>query len=336
MTTKIGINGFGRIGRTFVRAALKTGADVDIVAVNDLTSPEMLADLLEWDTLDGHLEGVSVDGDVISVGNDSFKVLSEPDPAKIPWGELGVDVVIESTGRFVDAEKAKAHLAGGAKKVIISAPAKGSDSDVQTIVLGVNDDTLDPEKFDVFSNGSCTTNSLAPLAKVLNDNFGIVNGLMTTVHAYTSDQRLHDAPHKDARRARAAAMSIIPTSSGAAKAIGKVIPELDGKLTGAALRVPVPVGSITDLTVVLDKDVTVNEVNAAFKKASEQENFKGILQYSEAPIVSSDIVRNDHSSIYDAPLTEVIGGRTVKVHGWYDNEWAFSLRLVDFAQRLGY
>ncbi|MGV9190572.1 type I glyceraldehyde-3-phosphate dehydrogenase [Arcanobacterium canis] len=334
MTTKVGINGFGRIGRTYVRAALRTHADVDIVAVNDLTSPEMLADLLEWDSLDGHLEGVSVSGDTISVGGISFKVLSEPDPSKIPWGDLGVDVVIESTGRFVDSGKAKAHLVGGAKKVIISAPAKGSDEELQTIVLGVNDDTLDAQKYDIFSNGSCTTNSLAPLAKVLNDNFGIENGLMTTVHAYTSDQRLHDAPHKDARRARAAAMSIIPTSSGAAKAIGKVIPELDGKLTGAALRVPVPVGSITDLTVVLSTRVTVDEVNAAFKKAAEEGALKGILQYSEAPIVSTDIVRNPHSSIYDAPLTEVIGN-TVKVHGWYDNEWAFSLRLVDFSQRLG-
>ncbi|HEY8339310.1 MAG TPA: type I glyceraldehyde-3-phosphate dehydrogenase, partial [Egibacteraceae bacterium] len=245
-------------------------------------------------------------------------------------GDLGVDVVIESTGRFTDGDAAAAHLKGGAKKVLVSAPAKG---DVPTFVLGVNDDTLDVDRDDVFSNGSCTTNSLAPLAKVLHDAFGIESGLMTTVHAYTSDQRIHDAPHRDLRRARAAAASIIPTSSGAAKAIGKVLPELDGRLTGAALRVPVPVGSITDLTVVLRTPATVDEVNAAFREAASTPRLQRYLQYSEAPLVSADIVGNPHSSIFDAPLTQAIGNQ-VKVHGWYDNEWGFSNRLVEFSERL--
>ena len=261
----------------------------------------------------------------------TIKVFSEPDPAKISWGEVGADVVIESTGFFVDRNEAAEHLKGGAKKVIVSAPAKG---DVPTFVLGVNDDRLDVSAADVFSNGSCTTNSLAPLAKVLNDTFGIESGLMTTVHAYTGDQRLHDAPHKDLRRARAAAASIIPTSSGAAKAIGLVIPELDGRLTGAALRVPVPVGSITDLTVVTSRPATVEEVNAAFREAADHGPLAGYLQYSQAPIVSHDIVGNPHSSIFDAPLTEVSGGQ-VKVFGWYDNEWGFSNRLVEFSQKVG-
>ena len=261
----------------------------------------------------------------------TIKVFSEPDPAKIPWGEVGADVVIESTGFFVDRNKAAEHLKGGAKKVIVSAPAKG---DVPTFVLGVNDDRLDVSAADVFSNGSCTTNSLAPLAKVLNDTFGIESGLMTTVHAYTGDQRLHDAPHKDLRRARAAAASIVPTSSGAARAIGLVIPELDGRLTGASLRVPVPVGSVTDLTVVTSRPTTVEDVNAAFCEAAAHGPLAGYLQYSEAPIVSHDIVGNPHSSIFDAPLTEVIDGQ-VKVFGWYDNEWGFSNRLVEFSQRIG-
>ncbi|AFV88808.1 Glyceraldehyde-3-phosphate dehydrogenase, type I [Acidipropionibacterium acidipropionici ATCC 4875] len=331
MTVRIGINGFGRIGRTYLRAALANDADVEVVAVNDLTDAATLADLLEWDSISGHLDQVTVEGSTIHVGDRSIAVLSEPDPAAIGWGDQGVDVVIESTGRFTDGQKARAHLSGGAKKVIVSAPAKG---DVPTFVLGVNDDTLDPSAADVFSNGSCTTNSLAPLAKVLNDSFGIESGLMTTVHAYTGDQRLHDAPHKDLRRARAAALSTIPTTSGAAKAIGTVIPELDGRLTGFALRVPVPVGSITDLTAVLDKTVSVDDVNAAFKEASESQRLGRYLQYSTAPIVSADIVGNPYSSIYDAPLTKV-AGRQVKVLGWYDNEWGFSNRLVEFSERIG-
>lgn len=268
---------------------------------------------------------------MITVGANQIKVLSTADPSAIAWGEYGADVVIESTGRFTDGAKALAHLSGGAKKVIVSAPAKG---DVPTFVLGVNDDRLDPTASDVFSNGSCTTNSLAPLAKVLNDSFGIESGLMTTVHAYTGDQRLQDAPHSDLRRARAAAVSTIPTSSGAAKAIGKVIPELDGRLTGFALRVPIPVGSITDLTAVLTKSADVAEINQAFADAAAAGPLKGYLQYSEAPLVSADIVGNPHSSIFDAPLTQVVGHQ-VKVLGWYDNEWGFSNRLVEFSERIG-
>lgn len=331
MTVRIGINGFGRIGRSYLRAALAKKADVQVVAVNDLTDASTLATLLEWDSISGHLDGVSVDGDVITVGANQIKVLSTADPSAIAWGEYGADVVIESTGRFTDGAKALAHLSGGAKKVIVSAPAKG---DVPTFVLGVNDDRLDPTASDVFSNGSCTTNSLAPLAKVLNDSFGIESGLMTTVHAYTGDQRLQDAPHSDLRRARAAAVSTIPTSSGAAKAIGKVIPELDGRLTGFALRVPIPVGSITDLTAVLTKSADVAEINQAFADAAAAGPLKGYLQYSEAPLVSADIVGNPHSSIFDAPLTQVVGHQ-VKVLGWYDNEWGFSNRLVEFSERIG-
>jgi glyceraldehyde 3-phosphate dehydrogenase len=331
MTVRIGINGFGRIGRSVLRAALTNDADVQVVAVNDLTDARTLATLLEWDSISGHLDGVAVDGDAITVQGQRITVFAQPDPAAIAWGDAGVDVVIESTGRFTDGAAAAAHLKGGARKVIISAPAKG---DVPTYVLGVNDDTLDPDRHDVFSNGSCTTNSLAPLAKVLNDEFGIESGLMTTVHAYTSDQRLHDAPHSDLRRARAAAVSTIPASSGAAKAIGLVIPELAGRLTGAALRVPVPVGSITDLTAVLRRPATVEEINAAFREAAASPRWQRYLQYSEAPLVSADIVGNPHSSIFDAPLTQVAGNQ-VKVFGWYDNEWAFSNRLVEFAQRIG-
>ncbi len=331
MTVRVGINGFGRIGRSYLRAALANEADVEVVAVNDLTDSHTLATLLEWDSLSGHLEGVAVENDVITVGNQRISVLAEPDPAAIRWGDVGADLVIESTGRFADGSAAAAHLRGGARKVIISAPAKG---DVPTFVLGVNDDELDVDASDVFSNGSCTTNSLAPLAKVLHDAFGIESGLMTTVHAYTGDQRLHDAPHSDLRRARAAAVSTIPTSSGAADAIGKVIPELAGRLTGAALRVPVPVGSITDLTVVLHTSADVEEVNAAFRTAATSSPLQHVLQYSEAPLVSADIVGNPHSSIFDAPLTQVVGNQ-VKVFGWYDNEWGFSNRLVEFSERIG-
>ncbi len=331
MTVRVGINGFGRIGRSYLRAGLANGADVEVVAVNDLTDSRTLAILLEWDSLSGHLEGVAVEDDAITVGDRRISVFAEPDPAAIRWGDVGADLVIESTGRFADGSAAAAHLRGGARKVIISAPAKG---DVPTFVLGVNDDQLDVDASDVFSNGSCTTNSLAPLAKVLHDAFGIESGLMTTVHAYTGDQRLHDAPHSDLRRARAAAVSTIPTSSGAADAIGKVIPELAGRLTGAALRVPVPVGSITDLTVVLHTSADVEEVNAAFRTAATSSPLQHVLQYSEAPLVSADIVGNPHSSIFDAPLTQVVGNQ-VKVFGWYDNEWGFSNRLVEFSERIG-
>ncbi|MEJ3652992.1 type I glyceraldehyde-3-phosphate dehydrogenase [Actinomycetes bacterium KLBMP 9759] len=331
MTVRIGINGFGRIGRSYLRAALASNADVEVVAVNDLTDARTLATLLEWDSVSGHLDGVAPDGDAIAVQGSRMTVFAQPDPAAIPWGDVGADVVIESTGLFTDGVAAAAHLEGGARKVVISAPAKG---EVPTFVLGVNDDTLDPDRHDVFSNGSCTTNSLAPLAKVLNDAFGIESGLMTTVHAYTGDQRLHDAPHSDVRRARAAAVSTIPTSSGAAKAIGKVIPELDGRLTGASLRVPVPVGSITDLTAVLRRRADAAEVNAAFREAAGSGPLRKYLQYSEAPLVSADIVGNPYSSIFDAPLTEAVGNQ-VKVFGWYDNEWAFSHRLVEFSERLG-
>jgi glyceraldehyde 3-phosphate dehydrogenase len=330
MTVRIGINGFGRIGRSFLRAALANDADVEVVAVNDLTDARTLAALLEWDSIVGHLDGVAFEGDVITVRGSHITVFAQPDPAAIPWGDVGADVVIESTGRFTDGVAAAAHLKGGARKVIISAPSKG---DVPTFVLGVNDDRLDPDGHDVFSNGSCTTNSLAPLAKVLNDSFGIESGLMTTVHAYTGDQRLHDAPHSDLRRARAAAVSTIPTSSGAAKAIGKVIPELDGRLTGAALRVPVPVGSITDLTVVLRQRAGIDDVNAAFREAAASQRLQRYLQYSEAPLVSADIVGSPYSSIFDAPLTEAVGNQ-VKVLGWYDNEWGFSNRLVEFSTRI--
>lgn len=331
MTVRIGINGFGRIGRSYLRAALASNANVDVVAVNDVADIHTLASLLEWDSISGRLEGVSVQGDSLRVGDATIRVFSETDPALIPWGEVGADVVIESTGRFVDAESAKKHLRGGARKVIISAPAKG---DVPAVVLGVNTDSLDVAADDVFSNGSCTTNSLAVLAKVLNDAFGIESGLMTTVHAYTSDQRLLDAPHSDLRRARGAAQSIIPTSSGAARTIGKIIPALEGKLTGFALRVPVPVGSITDFTALVGSDVTVEQVNDAFRKAAESPELRPYLAYSEAPLVSSDIVGNPHSTIFDAPLTEVVG-RQVKVLGWYDNEWGFSNRLVELSEMIG-
>lgn len=327
MTVRIGINGFGRIGRSYLRAALASDADVQVVAINDITDVATLASLLEWDSISGHLADVSIDGESLVVQGNPITVFAQRDPASIPWSQVGVDVVIESTGHFTDADSARKHLAGGARKVIISAPAKG---DVPAIVLGVNSDAIDLAD-DVFSNGSCTTNSIAPLAKVLNDAFGIESGLMTTVHAYTADQRLHDSPHSDLRRARAAALSTIPTSSGAAATIGKIIPALDGKLTGLALRVPVPVGSITDFTAVLTRPATVEEVNAAFRAASESPALGHYLEYSQAPLVSADIVGNPHSTIFDAPLTQVVGTQ-VKVFGWYDNEWGFSNRLVELSQ----
>ena len=326
MTVKIGINGFGRIGRNYFRAALAKGADFEIVAVNDLGDNKALAHLLKYDSINGRLNAtVEVEGDTIVVNGKAIRVFAERDPANLPWGELGVDIVIESTGFFTDAAAARKHIAAGAKKVLVSAPATGEN--VATIVLGVNEATYDPATNDVISNASCTTNCLAPLAKVLMDNFGIERGLMTTVHAYTADQNLQDGPHSDLRRSRAAALNIIPTSTGAAKALGLVIPELLGKLDGYALRVPVPTGSITDLTVETTRPTTVAEINAAYKAAAEGP-LKGILKYTEDPIVSSDIVGDPHSSIFDAGLTKVIGSQ-VKVASWYDNEWGYSNRLVD-------
>ena len=332
MTVKIGINGFGRIGRNFLRAALAKGSDIEIVAVNDLDNPVALAHLLKYDTVGGRLDAtIEVDGDTILVNGKPIKVLAERDPAALPWGELDVDIVIESTGRFTKADDARKHITAGAKKVIVSAPASGSG--VATVVLGVNENTYDPAVHDIISNASCTTNCLAPLAKVFMENFGIERGLMTTVHAYTADQNLQDGPHADLRRARAAAANIIPTSTGAAKALGIVIPELVGKLDGYALRVPVITGSITDLTITASRTVTVDEVNAAYKAAAEGP-LKGILKYTEDEIVSSDIVGDPHSSIFDAGLTKVIGDQ-VKVASWYDNEWGYSNRLVDVTEFVG-
>lgn len=329
MSVKVGINGFGRIGRNFFRAAMAQGSDIDIVAVNDLTDNKALAHLLKYDTITGRLDAeVEVRGDSITVNGKRIIVLEERDPAKLAWGDLGVDIVIESTGRFTASADARKHIQAGAKKVIVSAPATGDD--VATLVLGVNEHRYDPTKHDIISNASCTTNCLAPLAKVFLENFGIERGLMTTVHAYTADQNLQDGPHSDLRRARAAAANIIPTSTGAAKALGLVIPELVGKLDGYALRVPVPTGSITDLTVETTASLTVAQVNEAYQKAAEG-CLKGILKYTEDPIVSSDIVSDPHSSIFDAGLTKVIGTQ-VKVASWYDNEWGYSNRLVDLTE----
>ena len=335
MTVRVGVNGFGRIGRNFFRAveaqkALGT-TDIEIIAVNDLTDNATLAHLLKFDSILGRLpQEVSLDGDDIVVGNLRIKALEVKEgPAALPWGDLGVDVVVESTGIFTAAEKAKGHLDAGAKKVIISAPASGEDI---TIVMGVNDDKYDGSQ-NIISNASCTTNCLGPFAKVLNDEFGIVSGLMTTVHAYTQDQNLQDGPHKDLRRARAAAVNVVPTSTGAAKAIGLVLPELKGKLDGYALRVPIPTGSVTDLTAILEKSATADEINAAMKAAAEVP-LKGILKYYDAPIVSSDIVTDPHSSLFDAGLTKVIGNQ-VKAVSWYDNEWGYSNRLVDLCGLVG-
>lgn len=333
MTTRVGINGFGRIGRNFLRASLAQGADIEIVAVNDLGSINDLAMLVKYDSILGRLnEEVSVDGAFIVVGKQRIKVLSQKDPALLGWGELGVDVVIESTGLFTKATDAEKHLQAGAKKVIISAPASKEDI---TIVMGVNHEKYQADKHHIISNASCTTNCLGPVAKVLNDQFGIVDGLMTTIHAYTADQHLQDSPHKkDPRRARAAALNMIPTSTGAAKAIGLVLPELKGKLNGYAMRVPVPTGSATDLTVTLAREASVEEINAAFAKAAEEGPLKGFLKYSEDPLVSTDIVTDPHSAIFDAGLTTVIGS-TVKVVAWYDNEWGYSSRLVDLVEYVG-
>ncbi|MEY4457757.1 MAG: hypothetical protein RIS25_350 [Actinomycetota bacterium] len=329
MSVKIGINGFGRIGRNYLRAALAQGSNLEVVAVNDLSDTKSLAHLLKYDSITGRLDAtVSHDDNHVIVNGHKIKVLAERNPADLPWGELGVDIVIESTGRFTNATDAVKHIEAGAKKVIISAPASGEDA---TFVVGVNHTDYDPAAHHIISNASCTTNCLAPLAKVFNDNFGIEQGLMTTVHAYTADQNLQDGPHSDLRRSRAAALNIVPTSTGAAKAIGLVLPELKGKLDGYALRVPVPTGSITDLTVTTKTAVTVEEIKAAFKAAAESGPLKGILLYTEDEIVSSDIVTDPHSSIFDAGLIKVLGNQ-VKISSWYDNEWGYSNRLVDLTE----
>ena len=331
MTVRVGINGFGRIGRNFFRAVQASGADIEVVAVNDLTDNKTLAHLLKYDSILGRFPAeVTYDEENIIVGGKAIRALEERDPANLPWKDLGVDVVIESTGFFTKAADARKHLDSGAKKVIISAPA--TDDDI-TVVMGANHENYDPANHHIISNASCTTNCLAPLAKVLNDAFGIEKGLMTTIHAYTQDQNLQDAPHKDLRRARAAALSIIPTSTGAAKAIGLVLPELKGKLDGYALRVPVPTGSATDLTVTLARETTVDEVKAAYKAAADGP-LKGYLVYTEDPIVSADIVTDPASCIFDATLTKVIGNQ-VKVIGWYDNEWGYSNRLADLVSYVG-
>ncbi|QTE31135.1 type I glyceraldehyde-3-phosphate dehydrogenase [Pengzhenrongella sicca] len=332
MTIRVGINGFGRIGRNFYRAILASGADIEIVGVNDLTDNKTLATLLKYDSVLGKLAAeVTYDDTSITVDGKSFKVLAEREPKNLPWAALGADIVIESTGFFTDATAAKAHIDAGAKKVIISAPAKNEDG---TFVVGVNHTDYDPATQHVISNASCTTNCLAPMAKVLDDSFGIERGLMTTIHAYTGDQNLQDGPHKDLRRARAAAINIVPTSTGAAKAVSLVLPQLKGKLDGFALRVPVPTGSATDLTFISARETTAEEVNAAIKAASETPALKGILEYTEDPIVSSDIVTNPASSIFDAGLTKVIGN-LVKVVSWYDNEWGYSNSLVKLTTYVG-
>jgi len=331
VTVRVGINGFGRIGRNFFRAARAAGADIEIVAVNDLTDNKTLAHLLKYDSILGRLDAdVTFDDEAIYVGDQKIAAFAERDPAKLDWASVGVDIVIESTGFFTDATKAKAHVDGGAKKVIISAPAKNEDI---TVVMGVNHELYDPAAHTVISNASCTTNCLAPMAKALNDGLGIEKGLMTTIHAYTQDQNLQDAPHSDLRRARAANLSIIPTSTGAAKAVSLVLPELKGKLDGYALRVPVPTGSATDLTFTASRETTVEEVNQIVKDAAEGA-MKGFLVYTEDEIVSADIVTDPSSCIFDSGLTKVIGDQ-VKVVGWYDNEWGYSNRLADLVVHVG-
>ena len=336
MALKVGINGFGRIGRNFVRAHLERGGKFDIVAVNDLAAPDILAHLLQYDSSHGRLSGVEVEGDTIGVNGTSFRVLGERDPTALPWEELGVEVVVESTGLFTAREGAAQHLEAGAKKVLISAPA--TDPDI-TLVMGVNDDKYDKEKHHIVSNASCTTNSVGPMAKLLLDNFGIESGFMTTIHAYTTEQQLQDQIHltrtgkADLRRMRAAPQSIIPASTGAAKAIGEVIPELKGKVDGMAMRVPVPDGSVTDLVSILGTEASADAVNDAYRSAAESDHWAGILQYTEDPIVSSDIVGNSSSCIIDG-LSTMAHGNQVKVIGWYDNEWGYSCRLVDVIDRL--
>lgn len=331
MTTRVGINGFGRIGRNFFRAALEQGADIEVVAVNDLTDNKTLAHLLKYDSITGRFQGeVSYDDEGIVVDGKHIKVLAQRNPADLPWGELGVEVVVESTGFFTDGEKAKAHIEAGAKKVVISAPAKNVDG---TFVMGVNEADYDNATMNIVSNASCTTNCLAPLAKVLEENFGIERGIMTTIHSYTGDQRVLDAPHKDLRRARAAALNMIPTKTGAAQAVALVLPALAGKFDGLAVRVPTPTGSLTDLTFIAKKEVSVEAVKAAVKAAAEGE-LKGVLKYTEDPIVSSDIVGDPHTSIFDATETKVIGN-LVKVLSWYDNEWGYSNALVRLTALVG-
>ncbi|MFC7386490.1 type I glyceraldehyde-3-phosphate dehydrogenase [Sphaerisporangium rhizosphaerae] len=326
MTVRVGINGFGRIGRALLRAQLGRREDVEIVAVNDLTDARTLAHLLKYDSTAGLLPaGVTGGDDAIVVDGTKIAVLAERDPARLPWKELDVDLVVESTGRFTDAHQARAHLDAGAKRVLISAPAKNEDL---TLAIGINDDLYDPERHTIVSNASCTTNCLAPMAKVLDDTFGIERGAMTTIHAYTQDQNLQDGPHRDPRRARAAALNLIPTTTGAAKAIGLVLPRLSGKLDGYSIRVPVPVGSLTDLTAELGRETTAEEINAAFRAAAEGP-LRGILEYTEDPIVSSDIVGSPASCIFDAALTKVVGGTQAKIYGWYDNETGFANRLLD-------
>ena len=331
MTTRVGINGFGRIGRNFFRAALEQGADIEVVAVNDLTDNKTLAHLLKYDSITGRFQGeVSYDDEGIIVDGKHIKVLAQRNPADLPWGELGVEVVVESTGFFTDGEKAKAHLDAGAKKVVISAPAKNVDG---TFVMGVNEANYDNATMNIVSNASCTTNCLAPLAKVLEENFGIERGIMTTIHSYTGDQRVLDAPHSDLRRARAAALNMIPTKTGAAQAVALVLPALEGKFDGLAVRVPTPTGSLTDLTFIAKNEVSVEAVKAAVKAAAEGE-LKGVLKYTEDPIVSSDIVGDPHTSIFDATETKVIGN-LVKVLSWYDNEWGYSNALVRLTALIG-
>jgi glyceraldehyde 3-phosphate dehydrogenase len=331
MAVKVGINGFGRIGRNVFRAALASGSDLEFVAVNDLIDPEMIAHLLKYDSILGRFQGeVEASADSVTVDGKELKVLNEKDPAALPWGDLGVEIVIESTGLFTKREGAQKHLEAGAKKVIISAPA--TDPDI-TVVLGVNFDSYDPEQHNIISNASCTTNCLAPVAKVLHDTMGIERGLMTTIHAYTADQRLQDMPHKDFRRARAAAVNLIPTSTGAAKAIGLVLPDLQGKLNGVSVRAPVITGSLVDFVCDVSRETSAEEINAAMKEAGEGP-LNGILEYTEDPIVSTDIVTDPHSSVFDAEQTTVVDGKFVKVFSWYDNEWGYSNRCVELAEKV--
>ena len=332
MSVKVGINGFGRIGRNLFRAAMARDTDIDWVAVNDITDSSTLAHLLKYDSVLGRFPGTVEVGDSgLVVNGDELKVLAERDPANLPWGDLGVDVVIESTGFFTDRDSAQKHLDAGAKKVIISAPAKNPDV---TLALGVNEDAYDPDSHHIISNASCTTNCLAPVARVLHDAVGIEHGVMTTIHAYTADQRLQDAPHSDLRRARAAAINLVPTSTGAAKAIGLVVPELDGKLNGIAVRAPIPTGSVVDLVCQVSRETSKDEVNAAFEERADSGRLEGILKYTDEPIVSTDIVGSPFSAIVDSELTMVLDGTLVKVIAWYDNEWGYSNRLVDLAERV--
>src|SRR5206468_5683167 len=327
-----GINGFGRIGRNVLRAMSKSNVK-RVRAINDLTDTRTLAHLLKWDSVHGKFDGeISYDNENIIVRGHKIRILKERDPAKLPWKDLGVEVVLESTGFFTSREKAELHFVGGAKKVLISAPAKNPDA---TICLGINDNIYDAAKQNIISNASCTTNCLAPLVKVLHDNFTVVNGFMSTIHSYTNDQRILDLPHEDLRRARAAALSIIPSSTGAAKAIGEVLPALKGKLNGGAFRVPTPDGSVTDFTAVLEKDATVDAINAAFKEAASATGYKGVLEYSDEPLVSGDIVGNPHSCVFDSKLTLMLGNRFAKIVGWYDNEWGYSNRCVELMETLG-